>query len=165
MLLQEALHLCEESDGPYLYAEAVEADLEMIRSVETAKTFVEFYEKIRSIGWKRLSAKKDDTIDPVKKERVKTLREKAKKLVKDLQESCFYETPKKLAERSAKHGRYHGRTGRIGTQIRTVVCRKKEKQKCNRFSGYGAVCTSDPDRRSRGTISAVSGRPGVSGAV
>lgn len=98
MLLQEALHLCEESDGPYLYAEAVEEDLEMIRSVETAKTFVQFYEKIHSIGWKRLSAKKDDTIDPVKKERVKTLREKAKKLVKDLQESCFYETPKKLAE-------------------------------------------------------------------
>lgn len=41
---------------------------------------------------------KDETIDPEKKEAVKMLREKAKKMVKDLQETCFYETPEELAE-------------------------------------------------------------------
>ena len=34
VLLEEGMKLCEEPDGPYLYAEALEADLEMIRSME-----------------------------------------------------------------------------------------------------------------------------------
>ncbi|MFQ6924835.1 MAG: helicase-exonuclease AddAB subunit AddA [Mediterraneibacter gnavus] len=98
ILLNEALHICEESDGPYLYAEALEADLMMIETMEKAETFEAFYGKINQIAWKRLSAKKDETIDPEKKEAVKMLREKAKKMVKDLQETCFYETPEELAE-------------------------------------------------------------------
>ena len=37
---------------------------------------------------------KDETIDPEKKEAVKMLREKAKKMVKDLQETCFTKRPR-----------------------------------------------------------------------
>lgn len=58
ILLNEALHICEESDGPYLYAEALEADLMMIETMEKAETFEAFYGKINQIAWKRLSAKR-----------------------------------------------------------------------------------------------------------
>ena len=68
--------------------------LMMIETMEKAETFEAFYGKINQIAWKRLSAKKDETIDPEKKEAVKMLREKAKKMVKDLQETCFYERPR-----------------------------------------------------------------------
>ena len=53
----------------------------MIETMEKAETFEAFYGKINQIAWKRLSAKKDETIDPEKKEAVKMLREKAKKMV------------------------------------------------------------------------------------
>ena len=66
----------------------------MIETMEKAETFEAFYGKINQIAWKRLSAKKDETIDPEKKEAVKMLREKAKKMVKDLQETCFTKLPR-----------------------------------------------------------------------
>ena len=98
VLLEEGMKLCEEPDGPYLYAEALEADLEMIRSMEKATTFSQLYASVGQAAWKRLSAKKDDTIDLEKKEAVKRLREKAKKMIKDLQETYFYENVEALAK-------------------------------------------------------------------
>ena len=70
----------------------------MIETMEKAETFEAFYGKINQIAWKRLSAKKDETIDPEKKEAVKMLAGKSQEDGKRSQETCFYETPEELAE-------------------------------------------------------------------
>ena len=89
-VLRHALKICEEPDGPYMYADMLESDLEGIERLGNTAEFRSQYDIVHGFVWKRLSGKKDDTVSPDKKETVKKLREQAKKLVKDLQETYFY---------------------------------------------------------------------------
>ena len=92
-MLRAALKICEEPDGPYMYGDMIEADLKEIRKIGQAGSLEEMYDRISTVSWKRLSAKKDETVSPEKKERVKKIRDQVKKLVKDLQEAYFYVPP------------------------------------------------------------------------
>lgn len=89
-VLERALEICGAPDGPYMYADMLESDLEGIERLEDEQRFAEQYDIVCGFGWKRLSGKKDDTVSPDKKEAVKKLREQAKKLVKDIREIYFY---------------------------------------------------------------------------
>lgn len=97
-LAQRADRLCDEKDGPYMYAEAAEADVKMLSEAvtylkENAETmsYEEIAGKVKHMEWKRLSAKKDETVSEEKKELVKTLRERYKKMVKSVGEDIFCE--------------------------------------------------------------------------
>ena len=48
------------------------------------------YDAVTGFAWKRLSAKRDETVSPEKKEEVKKLRKQAKKLVEGMQDAYFY---------------------------------------------------------------------------
>ena len=89
-LLEHALKICEEPDGPYMYGDMLESDLENASRLEQTEAFDDQYEAVCGFAWKRLSGKKDETVSDEKKEAVKKLREQAKKLVKDLRELYFY---------------------------------------------------------------------------
>lgn len=89
-ILERALKICEEPDGPYMYGDMLESDLEQAARLEKTREFDRQYDVVRGFGWKRLSAKKDDTVSGEKKEAVKRLREQAKKLIKEMQEVYFY---------------------------------------------------------------------------
>ena len=92
-MLRSALKVCEEPDGPYMYGDMIESDLKEIRKISQAGSLEELYDRISTVSWKRLSAKKDETVSPEKKEQVKKIRDQVKKLVKDLQEAYFYAPP------------------------------------------------------------------------
>ena len=89
-VLERALKICEEADGPYMYCEMLEEDLESAGRLEKEESFDSLYELVTGFFWKRLSAKKDDTVSEEKKEAVKKIRNQAKKLLKELQETYFY---------------------------------------------------------------------------
>lgn len=89
-VIRRALKICEDPDGPYMYADMLEADLESVEKLEKTEKFRSQYDIICGFSWKRLSGKKDDTVSADKKEAVKKLREQAKKLVKDIRETYFY---------------------------------------------------------------------------
>lgn len=89
-LLEYGLQICEEADGPYMYADMLESDLEELKKIEKANHFEEMYDVAARFKWKRLSAKKDETVSPDKKETVKKLREQAKGFLKAVQEDYFY---------------------------------------------------------------------------
>ena len=89
-ILEQAVKVCEEPDGPYMYADTLEADLEQADALERCEDYDGMYQSVSSFQWKRLSAKKDDTVSAEKKERVKKLRDQAKKLVSELKETYFY---------------------------------------------------------------------------
>ena len=89
-ILNRALRVCEEPDGPYMYADMIESDIKEAEKTGRAAGFEEMYTAVSGFTWKRLSAKKDDTVSVEKKETAKHLREQAKKLVKSIQESYFY---------------------------------------------------------------------------
>ncbi len=89
-ILEHALKICEEPDGPYMYGDMLESDLENASRLERTEEFAGQYDVVCGFAWKRLSGKKDETVSDEKKEAVKKLREQAKKLVKDIRELYFY---------------------------------------------------------------------------
>ncbi len=95
-LLEQGIRICEEPDGPYMYGDMLEADLEMVEGILKAENFAALYRRISAVAWKRLSAKKDESVSAEKREQIKSLRDQVKKLVKDLAAAYFYETPEEL---------------------------------------------------------------------
>lgn len=94
-VLERGLRICEEPDGPYMYGDMMDSDLKELERLEQAENFDDMYSAAVGFRWKRLSAKKDDTVSPDKKEKVRKLREQAKSLLKGLQEDYFY-VPRKV---------------------------------------------------------------------
>lgn len=92
-VLGEGLSICGMPDGPYMYGEMLESDKAAIERLLKEESFEGLYRDFGEITWKRLSTKKDSSTDDDKRERVKTLREKAKKLVKEMGAMYFYEEP------------------------------------------------------------------------
>lgn len=97
-ILEDGIRICEEPDGPYMYADMLEADRTMLERAARARNFQEMYAEITALKWKRLSPKKDETVSAEKKEQVKALREQVKKLIKDIAGTYFYEEPEELVK-------------------------------------------------------------------
>lgn len=120
-----ALKICEEPDGPYFYAVALEQDQELIAGLEqelasvvqtasepeqsvasaemdssVAKdAFEVLAARVQGISYARMAAKKDDSVSAEKRELVKAMRERVKSLLGTLSEKYFASGPKQwLAE-------------------------------------------------------------------
>ena len=72
-MVMQALAICQEPDGPQQYLEALQSDLEYVESLEGAKTYCEFSERIRRVSKATLSRKRGG--DAESRDRVKALRE------------------------------------------------------------------------------------------
>ena len=120
-----ALKVCEEPDGPYFYAAALEQDQELIAGLEqelasvvqtasepeqsvasaemdssVAKdAFEALAARVQGISYARMAPKKDDSVSAEKRELVKAMRERVKSLLGTLSEKYFASGPKQwLAE-------------------------------------------------------------------
>ena len=89
-VLERGLKMCETPDGPYMYGDMLESDLKELEKLAQAGNFDGMYEAAAGFTWKRLSSKKDETVSPEKKEKVKKLRAQAKALLEDLRADYFY---------------------------------------------------------------------------
>lgn len=113
MLAQRADSLCDEKDGPYMYADTIEADVKMLSEAvaclsENTETisYDDIAKKMRDMDWKRMSSKKDETVSCEKKETVKKLRENYKKMVKTAGEDIFSEaSAEQVVEKEKEAGR------------------------------------------------------------
>ena len=88
--VQQAIEVCELPAGPYMYGEMLDSDLVQIEQLEGAETFCQQEQIVSNFTWKRLSGKKDPTVDPELKEKAQGLRKQAKKLIEDLKANYFY---------------------------------------------------------------------------
>ena len=60
----------------------LEADQKVLRKLFAAKSYEEMYEALKEKpAWKTLSRKKDDAVDPTKREQVRAYRDTWKKLI------------------------------------------------------------------------------------
>ena len=97
-ILSRALKICEEPDGPYMYADMIESDRKYLDRIVKAENFETMYEAVNGFAWRRLSTKRDETVSAEKKEEVKKLRKQAKKLVEGIQAAYFYAPWQEWAE-------------------------------------------------------------------
>ncbi len=92
----EALALCCEPGGPVPYEAALMSDRKLLLTLKSAASYEEYSGLFAGITFERLSAKKDDSVLPWKKDRVKELREEVKKGLKDLTGQFFFQPPKEM---------------------------------------------------------------------
>lgn len=90
--IREALRVTEEPDGPYMYASALESDLEILDQLQKAGDYEGYAEAFRSIGTHAvLSRKKDESVSADKREQVKQLRQEVKDGLAELRKKYFYD--------------------------------------------------------------------------
>lgn len=90
-MCEEAVLLCQQADGPMAYQSALISDSEQLEGLKGITDYSEFGERIQSISFARLSGKKEEGVDPGKKEQVKSIRDRIKKAVSDIQGNYYFQ--------------------------------------------------------------------------
>ena len=88
--------LCQEPDGPYMYGELADEELEQLERLADCHTLTEYAAKLPAVTFGRLSGKKDDSVNAQKRELAQSLRSEVKKSIQGLGEN-FFATPLDLA--------------------------------------------------------------------
>ena len=99
--LREVKRLCELPDGPYMYGELTEAEIEQLERLTSCKDLEEQASKVPAVTFGRLPSKKDDSVDPAKRDLAKAIRNSVKDTLSDLSES-YFKTPPELAVEQGK---------------------------------------------------------------
>lgn len=97
VLAQRALILCQEADGPEMYLEMIQSDLNQLEKIGQASGYGELYREISAWNPARLSAKRGSGVSAEKKEEVKTIRDMYQKNgIAALKKSFFYQAPEEM---------------------------------------------------------------------
>ena len=99
--LLEVKKLCELPDGPYMYGELTDAEIEQLERLTACKNLEEQAAKVPAVMFGRLPSKKDDSVDPAKRELAKALRNSVKDTLGELSEQ-YFKTPLELALEQGK---------------------------------------------------------------
>lgn len=92
----EAIRICNEPGGPAAYLPALLSDRNTLEVLTKAESYQEYAKLFMGVTYDRLSGKKEDGVDPWKKEKIKALREEVKKAVKDLTSQYFFQSPEEM---------------------------------------------------------------------
>ena len=125
--------LCQEPDGPYMYGELVDQELEQLEKLLRFDRLEDYAAHIPAMTFGRLPSKKDDSVNPAKRELAKELRGQLKDVLKELAER-FFATPLPLAmEQMAACN------GPVNTLIDLALefrCRLQEKKQENKLVDF-----------------------------
>ncbi len=97
-LLEFGFSLTDREDGPYMYRAALESDESFIRELLALSDYDDFYQKLHSHKWERLSGKRDKGVAESAREQVKNSRERVKEAIGSLKETYFYMTREEVFE-------------------------------------------------------------------
>ena len=90
------LQVCDCEDGPYMYRETLEADLQNIEKINSAEDFLEMSTLISKVKWARLATNRDKSVSEELAAYVKGVREEVKKTVASVVEQYFFDAPEEL---------------------------------------------------------------------
>lgn len=94
-----AISLTERPDGPYMYGKVLEQEKEMLEGLLQGEGLLFYSQAFEKISFGRLPSKKDDSVNPVYREKVQQLRKDIKKQLEDIKESYLLLSPSQVAER------------------------------------------------------------------
>ncbi len=89
-LLHRGIDLCLEADGPLAYETTLKKDLQILNSLQDAKSYKDQTEAFGKISWPRLAVNKDKRVSEVKIQAVKDIRDEVKKMIKSISAQYFY---------------------------------------------------------------------------
>ncbi|MDD3277535.1 MAG: helicase-exonuclease AddAB subunit AddA [Lachnospiraceae bacterium] len=90
--------LAEMSGGPHMYLEMLESDAALIEKLIHIDDYDSFVEALTQSKFQALSRKKDDSVDPALKEKVKKQRDEVKKIISELAQKRFPLSSREIME-------------------------------------------------------------------
>ena len=84
--IQRMLAVCRLPSGPYMYEDALQADLIQVQELKDCKGYELLRERLWGLSFARLSTKKDPAVEEERKEQIKAFRDGMKKSLKELKE-------------------------------------------------------------------------------
>lgn len=97
-----AISLAERPDGPYMYGEVLDQEREMLEKLASGGSISDYSQSFGILKFGRLPSKKDDTVNPMLREKIQQLRKDVKKRLEDVQSTYFAFSPEQAAERMKK---------------------------------------------------------------
>lgn len=76
--LKAAEKLCCDPDGPYMYGDNIQDELDQFEAALSKETYDELFDAVRCMDFKTLSRAKDDSVSKEKREAVKAIRDNIK---------------------------------------------------------------------------------------
>ena len=101
LLIREARNVCAEADGPYLYEDALNSDLILVRDLQELAEKRDYNGTVKVLvkpAFARLSTKKVLDVEEQKKQRVKELRDEEKGILKELGQRYFQSSEEEILE-------------------------------------------------------------------
>ncbi|MBQ9119322.1 MAG: helicase-exonuclease AddAB subunit AddA [Lachnospiraceae bacterium] len=130
---RRARELCQESDGPSQYLEALLADAAGFEELTVEKTYQGLSEGIRQFAFQALS-RKSTACASEKKELVKALRDKTKDAMQTLKKDFFFQSSELMQEDMAKATVPTGELIRLTLEFARRFAEKKEEKNILDFS-------------------------------
>lgn len=96
--VEEAVHVCEELDGPKAYLLALRSDELLLDELSGLHDYEQYMEALLEFTFARLSSKKEVGVSDGKKNQVKLIREEIKKAISDLKKNYFFQTGEEMLE-------------------------------------------------------------------
>jgi len=94
--LRFAMEICGEEDGPVVYGNTLQSDLNLITKLINADTYTKMGQALSNLKWDRLANNRDKTVSEEKIAIVKGIREECKKTIASIVEDYFYDLPETL---------------------------------------------------------------------
>lgn len=96
--MREALNVCEEPDGPYMYADALKEDIRRLDAIRESGSYARFGEEINAYAkaFPKLAAARKFEGSAEKKELVQNIRNAMKKEIKDMRDKFFFKEPEEI---------------------------------------------------------------------
>ena len=101
LLIREARNVSAEADGPYLYEDALNSDLILVRNLQELAEKRDYNGIVKALvkpAFARLSTKKAPDVEEQKKQRVKELRDEEKGILKELGQRYFQSSEEEILE-------------------------------------------------------------------
>ena len=96
--MQEALQICELPDGPYMYADLLHTEIDMVEQIKNNSSYETWFASFSNLSFGRLPSKKDDSVSVEKREMVKGIRNGIKETLQKLKENYFWISPQQTLQ-------------------------------------------------------------------
>lgn len=126
--IEQAVRICEQPDGPYMYGELLEQEKEMLSKLADKESLSDMEAAIGGVKFGRLPSKKDDSVSQAKRENVKSIRNGIKDQIQSMEEKYFFQPLEKSVEQSAVCGRLIGELLRLTLRFKEKLDEKKREK-------------------------------------
>ena len=130
LCLEDAIKLCEEPDGPYMYIPILEEEKEMLRACMGGESFEDNRQAFAGLAFGRLPSKRDSSVSSEKREMVKGIRTRVKESLEKTAKRYYFESEASIFADIAGSGDVINTLITLTLQFGKLLAEKSGKKRC-----------------------------------